>query len=396
MRGLLTALAVVFAMGTLSAQSDEVMTIGADSLEYRYTPIDQTSRAQTGIERFGLCLNDYLDMSHDDGRRVSFSFVGAPAYSVNTGWRLAAGAIMRYRTKGADVPHSLSLNAMASLRGCYSVSLDGCNYLGDTRHRLDYGGFMNRGYAYLYGYGDAESMLAGRGEYLSSTYGAYMHYSCRVTSRFTVGVVADYNYESLLQSDGRVEAILEGADSSFSGLGVGVNFTYSTRRVEDVNLTRGIYLRAEYMLYPDALSSSVATFHGVNAAFDYYQPLWRGGLLVLNLYGEYHSVSTPWFLRATIGGDDRMRGYHYGRFTGCGVADAQVELRQRVWEGLVLAGWGGLGVVLSDNMSALRSEMLPNYGVGLRWYLNPTSVMRVDYGFGRGCKAVVVGYSGMF
>jgi hypothetical protein len=81
---------------------------------------------------------------------------------------------------------------------------------------------------------------------------------------------------------------------------------------------------------------------------------------------------------------------------GCGVADAQVELRQRVWEGLVLAGWGGLGVVLSDNMSALRSEVLPNYGVGLRWYLNPTSVMRVDYGFGRGCKALVVGYSGMF
>lgn len=396
MRGLLTAIAVFFAMGTLSAQSDEVMTIGSDSLEYRYTPIDQTSRAQTGIERFGLCLNDYLDMTDDDGQRVNFSFTGAPAYSVNTGWRLAAGAIMRYRTKGADVPHSLSLNAMASLRGCYSVSLDGCNYLGGTRHRLDYGGFMNRGYAYLYGYGDAESMLAGRGEYLSSTYGAYLHYVCRVTSRLTVGVVADYNYESLLQSDERVDEILAGADSSFSGLGVGVNFTYSTLRIEDINLTRGIYLRAEYMLYPDALTSGVATFHGVNAAFDYYQPLWRGGLLVLNLYGEYHSASTPWFLRATIGGDDRMRGYHYGRIMGRSVAESQVELRQRVWEGLVLVGWGGLGAVFSDDVLALRCEMLPNYGVGLRWYINPTAAMRVDYGFGRGCKALVVGYSGMF
>ena len=396
MRGLLTAIALVFAMGTLSAQSARVMTTGADSLEYRYTPIDQTSRAQTGIERFGLRLNDYLDMSDDDGRRVSFSFAGAPAYSVNTGWRLAAGAIMRYRTQGVAQPHTLSLNAMASLRGCYSVSLDGRNYLGSTRNWLEYGGFMNRAYASLYGYGAVESVLARRGEYLSSVYGAYLHYFCRVTSRFTVGVVADYDYESLLQSDEHTDEILGGADGSFSGLGVGVNFTYSTRRTEDVNLSRGVYLRAEYMLHPDVLNSSVATLHGVNVAFDYHQPLWRGGLLVLDLYGELHSAGTPWFLSATIGGDDRMRGYNYGRIMGRGVAESQVELRQRVWEGLVLAGWGGLGVVFSEDVSALRCEMLPDYGLGLRWYLNPTTAMRVDYGFGRGCKAFVVGYTGMF
>ena len=394
MRGLLTAIAVVFAMGTLSAQSDEVMAIGSDTLEYRYTPIDQTSRAQTGIERFGLRLNDYLTMSDDDGRRVQFSFTGAPAYSVNTGWRLAAGAMMQYRTRNVSLTHSLSLNCMASLRGCYAASLVGRNYLGSSKHILEYGGLVSREYAYLYG--DVGSLVDGRGEYLSDRYNAHLHYFYRVTSRLTIGVDADYDYESLLQSDGRVDDILANEDSLFSGVGVGLNFTYSTYRVEDINLVRGVYLRAEYIVHPDALTSGSGTSHGVNVAFDYYQPLWRGGLLVLDAYGEHHSVNTPWFLRPTIGGDDRMRGYYYGRFSGSSVAESQVELRQRVWEGLVLAGWGGLGVAFSADAPALRSEILPNYGVGLRWYLNSTTSMRIDYGFGRGSKAFVIGYSGIF
>ena len=76
MRGLLATIAMVFTVGALSAQSDEVMVVGADTLEYRYIPIDQTAYPQTGVERFGLRLNDYLSLDESDVQSVKFSVVG--------------------------------------------------------------------------------------------------------------------------------------------------------------------------------------------------------------------------------------------------------------------------------------------------------------------------------
>lgn len=396
MRGLLMAVAMVLTMGVLSAQDVESVAVEGQTIEYKYTPIDQTSRAQTGIERFGLRLNNYLAMSDADMRRVKLSAIGGPAYSTNTGWRLAASATMHYRTKGCSSPHSLVLSGMASLRGCFSLALEGENYLGSQHHMLTYGGGMSQMPAYLYGLDYATSASGMFGEYTSRDYHAFVHYHYRATKALTVGATADYDYEEVRAMDGYVGQMLEGRDDSFSGLGLGLNATFSTRRTEGVNLTRGVYARAEYVVHPDMLTSCGNTLHEVNLTFDYYQPLWRGGLVVVDLYGEHHSADTPWLMRANIGGDSRMRGYYYGRYGGNTMATAQVELRQRVWEGLVVAGWGGCGAVFSAQDRASWQRVLPTYGAGIRWYINPTMAVRIDYGFGRNCSALIVGYSEAF
>lgn len=396
MRGLLVAIAIMLVADTLSAQDDVTAVVGDQTIEYRYTPIDQTSHTQTGIERFGLRLNDYLTMAADDKRGVKFSVVGAPAYSENTGWRLSAVATMHYRTQNVDLPHTLSLRGMASLRGCYSLALDGVNYLGSTRHELRYGGGFGRESAFLYGLDYDASLQGMRGGYVMRDYNAYLHYFYRVNSVLTLGLRADYNGELLLNCDDRVDAILSGAETMFSGVGLGLNMTYSTRRTEDINVVRGVYLRVEYIVHPAALTRCGDTLHEVNLTFDYYQPLWRGGLLALDIYGEHHSANTPWMMRANLGGDSRMRGYYYGRFNGNSMAVAQVELRQRVWEGLVLAGWGGCGMTFSVDDPAAWRKVLPTYGAGVRWYLNANSVVRIDYALGRNCSAFVVGYSESF
>ena len=92
----------------------------------------------------------------------------------------------------------------------------------------------------------------------------------------------------------------------------------------------------------------------------------------------------------------RMRGYYYGRFNGNTLVTTQLELRQRVWEGLVVVGWGGCGTAFSKGDPASWNKVLPTYGAGLRWYFSPTSLVRVDYGMGKGCSAFVVGYSEAF
>ncbi len=396
MRGLLMAVAMVLTMGVLSAQDVESVAVEGQTIEYKYTPIDQTSRAQTGIEGFGLRLNNYLAMSDADMRRVKLSAIGGPAYSTNTGWRLAASATMHYRTKGCSSPHSLVLSGMASLRGCFSLALEGENYLGSEHHMLTYGGGMSQMPAYLYGLDYATSASGMFGEYTSRDYHAFVHYHYRATKALTVGATADYDYEEVRAMDGYVGQMLEGCDDSFSGLGLGLNATFSTRRTEGVNLTRGVYVRAEYVVHPDMFTSCGNTLHEVNLTFDYYQPLWRGGLVVVDLYGEHHSADTPWLMRANMGGDSRMRGYYYGRYGGNTMATAQVELRQRVWEGLVVAGWGGCGAAFGVHDPVSWQRVLPTYGAGIRWYINPTMAVRIDYGFGRDCSALIVGYSEAF
>ena len=381
MRGLLATIAMVFTVGALSAQSDEVMVVGADTLEYRYIPIDQTAYPQTGVERFGLRLNDYLSLDESDVQSVKFSVVGAPAYSANTGWRLSALATMLYRTKHSHQAQRLSIRGMASLNGCYGVSIDGVNYLDGTRHTLMYGGGMDINRVYLYGIDKSARTGVLREGYKTRKYSAYLHYYYRIVDGLTIGVQGNYTYELLVDTD-----------ALFSGLGLGANIAYSTLEVEDVNLVRGFYTKLEYLLHPGFVNNRGEAFHSGNLTVDYYQPLWRRGLLALDLYGEYHSANTPWMLGAQFGGDSRMRGYYYGRFDGSSVVTLQAELRQRVWEGLVVAGWGGCGALFNQR----ESVVLPTYGAGIRWYFNATSLVRIDYGRGRNCGAFVIGYTEAF
>ena len=395
LRGTHTALALLLC-ATLSAQVTEHAIIEADTVAYTYTPIDQAADAQMGNQGFGLRLNRYLTLSADDPRRVKFSVVGAPAYSENTGWRLSAVATMHYRTPRVTTPHSLSLRAMASLKGCYTLMLDGVNHLDDGRHKFTYGGSFGFEPTYIYGLDFATSMENRRGEYTSQRFSGYFSYNYQLTSSLVIGISANYLHDDIRRMDERAEAIIGTLESRYSGAGVGVNLSYSTRHTEDINTTRGLYLHIAYMMRPKMLGTYGHTLHTASITFDYYQPLWRGGLLALDIYGEHHSDNTPWMLRGELGGENRMRGYYRGRFNGNSLAAVQLELRQRVWEGLVVAGWGGCGTALSKGDIAAWSKLLPTYGVGLRWYFSPTSLVRVDYGMGKGCSAFVVGYTEAF
>ena len=394
-RGLVMTIAALLGVATLSAQSYDQVVINRDTVTYRYTPIDQTSQAQAGVERFGLRLNDLITYAEDDPRSAKFSVVGGPAYSESTGWRLSAVAMLYYRTPFAPSPHSIRLGASASHKGCYAVALDGVNHFG-SGHTLLYGGSFSRDRYYLYGLDYATSLGAQRGLYTMRNYEAYVRYNYHITSNITVGLRADYVNKYLVSADAFVEELVADYAPQFSGLSLGVGVRFSTCRTQDINLTRGVVVAVEYGASPAGLNSTKGVLHTVEALLDYYQPLWRGGLLALDLYGEYHSMNTPWMCRAMLGGDNRMRGYYYGRYNGNSLITAQLELRQRVWEGLVVAGWGGGGMAFSEYDAAALGRVLPTYGAGLRWYFNPSSLVRIDYGFGRGCSALIIGYAEAF
>ena len=91
-----------------------------------------------------------------------------------------------------------------------------------------------------------------------------------------------------------------------------------------------------------------------------------------------------------------MRGYYAGRYIDNNLMAAQVELRQHVWWRLGLAAWGGAGVTF-PRFDALRwSDVLPTWGVGLRFEFEHRVNLRVDYGFGRDTRGIVFQMSEAF
>ena len=174
-------------------------------------------------------------------------------------------------------------------------------------------------------------------------------------------------------------------------LGVGIDIR---QRVE--YSTRGIYAAVEVTAQPQLLNNTSSNLYALNITFDYYQPLWRGATLALDLYSEFHSRSTPWLLRAELGGESRMRGYYRGRYNGNNLVAAQVELRQHVWEGLGIGLWGGAGETFSHDDRFAWRKVLPTYGAGLRWSLNSLMAIRLEMAFGRDSRYFILGFNEAF
>ena len=136
------------------------------------------------------------------------------------------------------------------------------------------------------------------------------------------------------------------------------------------------------MFRPKALGSIEHDSWKAAITADYYQKLWKGAILAVDLHGEWNSRNTPWVLFAQLDGRFRMRGYYEGRFMDYNLVTAQVELRQHLWYRLGAVFWGGAGNVFSSFDSFKWSETLPNYGIGLRWEFKKRINLRLDLGFG--------------
>lgn len=377
----------------LRAQSDNSVVIGGDTINYTYTAIDQTPR-QSG---FGLNLYDYTHLLPDEPKRVNFSVVGGPGYSETRGWQLSLRANMQYRSpQRSELINELSLYATASLRGCYDIGVVGYRFITNTRHRLYYSGSVSSSPTYLYGLDYTASSGDDRGLYTDKLYRAEIGYDWRISEIFSVGIHADYRHQHATKLDDRAQAIVAHRATTYSGGGVGVRVKVSTHRVVDINLQRGVAFSVDATLRPSFLGSLEHDIWQFSADVNYYQPLWRWGLLAFDIYGEHSTKHTPWMLRSQLGSDSRMRGYYYSRYNGNTLLGAQAELRQRVWEGLVVAGWGGVATTFSEGDALSLRNILPNYGVGIRWYADAYSAVRIDLGFGRHGSSFIVGLSEAF
>ena len=67
--------------------------------------------------------------------------------------------------------------------------------------------------------------------------------------------------------------------------------------------------------------------------------------------------------------------------------EAQIEIRQHIYNRHGVVVWGGAGNVFPDFDHYHWKHTLPTYGLGYRWEFKNRVNVRLDYGFGKGQSA---------
>ena len=396
----LIALLLALLLSTpLAAQHSEQRIIGGDTITVKYTPIDQSTSAARGESGFSRWVNKFVTRDISDvGYGANYSIIGGPAYSSSTSLRLKLIGDMAYRTRSMSLdvePSRLELSAEISITGYYRVAVDGYNCLGTGRHRLFYHIETATQPTKFWGVSYAESDNDTHGSYTSKRHMAWLRYSYAIARHTYVGVYGDYRYLSAAKCDSYTSLILGKEPMSISTAGFGINLAYDSRN----SLTdpkQGIYLGAEYIYRPHQLSNLSQDLWQFTTQFNFYVSLWRGATLAYDLYGEFRPDNTPWLLRSQLGDECRMRGYYEGRYNGNNMISTQLELRQHIWDRLGCVAWGGCGTIFSTWQECNFREILPTYGIGLRWQVRNNSNIRLDFGLGRRCYGFVIGINEAF
>lgn len=327
--------------------------------------------------------------------------------SVGLGYTQETGILFSAKTTGIydrDVvgelamPSTISAAANVSVTGFYSINISGANYFTNGKNRLFYGVDLSSLPIRFWGLGYKAADENPRTEYTKKYHQAKVRYMRHVAGNFWVGTNLDfrYGYGGNFDSQG-YEYLLQGGQRkrSATSSGLGIVAEYDSRNSKS-NTTKGVYFSLLTELRPSFLGSVDDNLWHIMAVADWFQPLWQGGVLAVDLYGDLWSWATPWVFWPAIGGDYRMRGYYYGRYTDRKMLSAQAELRQHIVGPLSGCVWGGAASLFSSHKLFDFSELLPNYGLGLRIGLGQSGRLRIDYGFGRKSNSFIINFNEAF
>lgn len=358
-RVILILFAISSSIGVASAQRDSILVNDRDTIHYTYTPYRAESRE----------------------KKMDLSFVIAPAYT-NTTSILLGGMVTGEYNLNSHKPSTLSFVGAASIKGYYTVGVNGVNIFKDDRQMLLY----TLSFASLpqdfWGIGYLSAVNNSPIRYRTNNCLLSTGYLYRLVDNLSVGTQVGFDF--LQCSQGVTEQFvtyINGGPTRVLSSSLSLLVQYDST---DVNADiSGIYTSAQIMLRPKWLGDLDYNCWRVNLTVDYYRQLWKGSVFATDLYAEYNSKNTPWLLYPQTGGTNRLRGYYQGRFMDRNLVSLQVELRQNVWKQLGVVAWGGAANYFGDVDTFNWSYTLPTYGLGLRWRLKPSITFRIDYGFGK-------------
>lgn len=327
---------------------------------------------------------------------IDISFAAYPTYTTESSLGLGAMVSGLYRTNRVDstlLPSDVKLQASISLTGQYSVEAVGNNFF-DRKNRLSYTVKFENKPLDFWGISYDACRVNPVSYYTRQELSLEADYKYMVFPNFFLGGILDVSYNNIAKI-GDV-AYLQGQRESYYLTGVGVSLTYDTRNSIS-NPTKGVHIMLQELIYPAPLGTAGKSVFSTTFIGNYYQKLWKGSVLAFDVYGEYNGKDVPWPLRPEIGeGSSRMRGYYRGSFIDNNMLSGQIELRQHIYSRFGAVVWVGCGTVFPSFKELKGSNLLFNYGLGIRFEFKHNVNFRVDYGFGHEMGGLVVTLSEAF
>lgn len=329
-------------------------------------------------------------------RAMDFSFLAVPSYTREGSFGVGGAASGLYRLDRADSlmqPSNITIAANASIAGFYALTMFGNNNFKGRRSRIVYDVSFTQKNMEFWGINYAACQMNPVINYTRRQIKVDADYVYELKRHLYIGAALKFNHSYISKIDDI--SYIDGQKNTYTFTGAGALLQYDSRDFIP-NPKRGVYLLLRQMIFPEWIGSYNKTIYRTTFIADYYQPAWNGAVIAFDLYGQLNSNNSPWAMREELGGTLRMRGYYLGRYTDNNIASAQVELRQHLASRFGFTAWLGTGTVFPSLDKFSASNLLPNYGLGLRFEFKHNVNLRIDYGFGKQTGGFVFNISEAF
>lgn len=376
-------------MFSLYAQADVTHectdTTDIDSAKVAWVNDSVPAKAHNGI--FKKIVNYFRDSNKQKpNKKIDFGFIPGPNYSATTGLGLGLLGTATYSADHTDptLPRSnASVYSNMTTAGFFMLGLRGNHIFPHENFQLDYKVNLSTFSTSYWGMGYANADNDdNETDYRRNRINAMARFMVKLAPNTYIGPFVNYRVTQASDVNEDFSYLWQGQDKTIHTYTAGLSFTYDSRDFM-LNASKGVFVQIDQTFTPRCFGNGKYNFSTTEATFATYGKLWKGAILAGELHGQFNYGHIPWSQLATMGSNDRMRGYYEGRYNDKNVIEGQVELRQHIKGRNGVVAWVALANAFPDFKNIAWRYTLPNAGVGYRWEFKKRINIRVDYGFTR-------------
>ncbi|MBX9779018.1 MAG: BamA/TamA family outer membrane protein [Chitinophagaceae bacterium] len=319
-----------------------------------------------------------------------------PGYTPDLKFTIAAGSIFSFKTDKKDSTlkrSTIPLSIVYSTTDAVGIFANYTIFLPKDKYRI-YAATIYRHQKDNYfgiGYDKAISTPFPDSTFNKKNYFLFQaKFLRRIRNNFYAGIVTDINYTNITAANKHMYS-----DSYFIkygpenlNTGIGLIASYDTRDFPQ-NAYKGLYSTIFFNLYADAFGGK-NNYQLLDIDIRKFIPLsiTKIKILALNWHSKYLFGNVPYSEMATVGLPFDLRGYLPNQFRDKCLNYCIAEFRNKFYYNnkptkfgsVAWLGIGGLGGTFSESYF---KNSLTNFGIGLRYEMQPRLNVRCDWGFGK-------------
>lgn len=390
---------------SLPAKAQEQRDIVALSSEEIMTPSDTVPRKKTvivdGVELNEKQLKRYYRQLRKDSIRahknIWWSVLGGPSYTPEASFGVGGAVLASFRMNKQDTISQrsfLPVGLNLSINGTIVVAGAGTFFFNENRFRI----YMNYGYrnepSHYYGKGFEKAENLERGDsttrFHRSYFQLYPRFVWEVRPHFYLGGLFDLNYTKVSDVNPVMEEdpYFQQFKRKYFNVGIGGLIQYDTR--DDVATpTRGMLLGANFKLFGKYWGGTY-NYEIIELEYRQFKNVFRPrSTLAWIAKSQIGLGDVPFTELPTFGSPFDLRGYYMGKYRDKSMAYGIVEYRHmfgspakyksgNFWAKCGFVAWVGTGTIGETPFDWNKWKL--NFGVGLRFQMQPGKNFRLDIG----------------